>query len=403
MTDKTGHNSASGDRVRIPRHPDNDHTEVAARERRDFLKARTGVELTHVAQASFDPAITQGNIENYIGVAQVPIGLAGPVRIHGEHVQGEDVCVPLATTEGTLVASYSRGMRILSEAGGVKTTLVERHMQRAPVFHFDDARGARDFSHWVDLHMSEIRAAAEASSSVVRLSHIEHYAVGPMLHLRFNFETGDAAGQNMSGKAALAACQWIAANHPGGARFTLSGAMDTDKKHSQINVLHSRGARIVAEARIPDALIRERLGTSAAEMFRARLNSFAGSVMAGSANNGMHAANALAALFIATGQDAANVAESHAAMTYVRLEDDGETYYWSITLPALIVATFGGGTGLPTQSECLDILGCKGAGKVGRFIEICAATVLAGEISLGAAVVAGDWVDSHEKLGRNRN
>ena len=115
------------------------------------------------------------------------------------------------------------------------------------------------------------------------------------------------------------------------------------------------------------------------------------------------AANALAALFIATGQDAANVAESHAAMTYVRLEDDGETYYWSITLPALIVATFGGGTGLPTQSECLDILGCKGAGKVGRFIEICAATVLAGEISLGAAVVAGDWVDSHEKLGRNRN
>jgi hydroxymethylglutaryl-CoA reductase (NADPH) len=120
----------------------------------------------------------------------------------------------------------------------------------------------------------------------------------------------------------------------------------------------------------------------------------------------MHAANALAALFIATGQDAANVAESHAAMTYVRLEDDPETgepaYYWSITLPSLIVATFGGGTGLPTQSECLELLGCKGAGKVGRFIEICAATVLAGEISLAGAVVTGDWVDSHEKLGRNR-
>jgi hydroxymethylglutaryl-CoA reductase (NADPH) len=196
------------------------------------------------------------------------------------------------------------------------------------------------------------------------------------------------------------------ANHPGGARYTLSGAMDTDKKHSQLNVLHSRGARVVAEARIPDALLRERVGVAAADLFRARLNSFAGSVMAGSANNGMHAANALAALFIATGQDAANVAESHTAMTYVRLEDDPETgepsYYWSITLPALIVATFGGGTGLPTQSECLDLLSCRGAGKVGRFIEICAATVLAGEVSLAGAVVAGDWVESHEKLGRNR-
>jgi hydroxymethylglutaryl-CoA reductase (NADPH) len=393
-------------RARIPRRKDDDHTEDAAAERRAFLAERTGVELTHVGRASIDPGLTKGNIENYIGCAQVPIGVAGPLRIRGEHIQDEDVYVPLATTEGTLAASYNRGMRILTEAGGVKTTIHERFMQRAPVFHFDDARGARDFRAWIKSHEREIKAAAEASSSVVKLSHFETYAVGPMLHVRFNFETGDAAGQNMAGKAADAACRWIAANHPGGARYTLSGAMDTDKKHSQLNMLHSRGARVIAEARIPDALLRERVGTSAAELFRARLNSFAGSVMAGSANNGMHAANALAALFIATGQDAANVAESHAAMTYVRLEDDPETgepaYYWSITLPSLIVATFGGGTGLPTQSECLELLGCKGVGKVGRFIEICAATVLAGEISLAGAVVAGDWVESHEKLGRNR-
>ncbi len=389
-------------RAPVPRRKDDDHTRDAAAERRAFIEARSGANLTHVGGYSFDPAVTRGNIENFIGAAQVPIGLAGPLRVRGEHILDEDVYVPLATTEGTLVASYNRGMRILSEAGGVTTTIVERYMQRAPVFHFDSARGARDFAVWVEAHMDAIRAAAEATSSVAKLSHIERYAVGPMLHLRFNFETGDAAGQNMSGKAADAACRWIAANHPGGARYTLSGAMDTDKKHSQLNVLHSRGARVVAEARIPDAVLRQRVGTGAADLFRARLNSFAGSVMAGSANNGMHAANALAALFIATGQDAANVAESHAAMTYVRLEDDGQTYYWSITLPALIVATFGGGTGLPTQSECLDMLGCRGRGKVGRFIEICAATVLAGEVSLAGAVVAGDWVESHEKLGRNR-
>ncbi|MFW6299317.1 MAG: hydroxymethylglutaryl-CoA reductase [Oceanicaulis sp.] len=378
-------------RARIPRHAEGDHTEAAAAERREFLRTRTGAELTHVARASIDPAATRGNIENYIGAAQVPIGVAGPLRVRGEHIEDEDVYVPLATTEGTLVASYSRGMRILSEAGGVKTTIHERYMQRAPVFHFDGARGARDFKAWLGANMAGVRAAAEASSSVATLSHVETYAIGPMLHVRFNFKTGDAAGQNMAGKAAFAACEWIAAHHPGGARYTLSGAMDTDKKHSQLNMLNSRGARVIAEARIPDRVLRERVGTNAAELFRARLNSFAGSVLAGSANNGMHAANALAALFIACGQDAANDAET------------GEpVYYWSITLPALIVATFGGGTGLPTQSECLELLGCKGKGKVGRFIEICAATVLAGEVSLAGAVVAGDWVESHEKLGRNR-
>jgi len=389
-------------RAPVPRRKDDDHSREAAEERRAFIEQRTGARLDHVGAFSFDPAVTRGNIENFIGAAQVPIGLAGPLRIRGEHIQDEDVYVPLATSEGTLAASYNRGMRILTEAGGVKTTIVERYMQRAPVFHFEDARGARDFARWLDANMDGVRAAAEATSSVARLSHIERYAIGPMLHLRFNFETGDAAGQNMSGKAADAACRWIAQNHPGRARYTLSGAMDTDKKHSQLNMLHSRGARVVAEARIPSALLRERVGVDAEALFRVRLNSFAGSVLAGSANNGMHAANALAALFIATGQDAANVAESHAAITYVRLEDAGETYYWSITLPALIVATFGGGTGLPTQAECLDILGCRGKGKVGRFIEICAATVLAGEISLAGAVVAGDWVESHETLGRNR-
>ena len=388
-------------RAPVPRDKTNDHTHDAARMRREFLTARTGLGLEHVGSYSFDPGVTAGNIENFIGVAQVPIGLAGPLRINGEHVS-EDVYVPLATTEGTLVASYNRGMRILTESGGVKTTIHERFMQRAPVFHFDDARGARSFAQWVDRNLDGIRAAAEATSSVAKLSHIERYSVGPMLHLRFNYETGDAAGQNMCGKATLAACEWIAANHPGGARYTLSGAMDTDKKHSQLNVLHSRGARVIAEARIPDRVLRERAGVAAADLFRARLNSFAGSVMAGSANNGMHAANGLAALFIACGQDAANIAESHTAMTFVRLEDEGETYYWSITLPALIVATFGGGTQLPTQGECLDILGCRGKGKVGRFIEICAATVLAGEISLASAVVAGDWVESHDRLGRNR-
>ena len=385
---------------RVPRDKENDYSKDAAQTRRKFAEEKSGAALAHVGAYSFDPATLPGNIENFIGAAQVPIGLAGPLVVNGEHAKGA-FYVPLATTEGTLVASYNRGMRLLREAGGVKTTVVERYMQRAPVFHFPDARAARDFGRWIDAHLDDIRRAAEATTSVGKLARLQQWSVGPMLYLRFNYTTGDAAGQNMCGKATLAACNWIAENHAAAPRFTLSGAIDTDKKHSHMNVLHSRGARVIAEATIPDALLREVMGTDAATLFRARLVSNAGGMLAGTVNNGMHSANGLTALFIATGQDVANIAESHAAITFVELLASGD-YYWSITIPSLIVATFGGGTGLATQRECLELLGCVGKGKVEKFIEICAATVLAGEISLASAVVAGDWVESHDKYGRNR-
>ena len=387
-------------RDRIPRDKANDYTAEMAASRRAFAEEKTGARLAHVGAASFDPAILPGNIENFMGVAQVPLGLAGPLLVNGEHAKG-NFFIPMATTEGTLVASYNRGMRLLSEAGGVKCTVVERYMQRAPVFHFNDARGARDFGAWLDENMDGVRKAAEATTSVGKLHHVQQFGVGPMRYLRFNYTTGDAAGQNMTGKATLAACQWIGAKYPGGARYTLSGAIDTDKKHSHMNTLHSRGARVVAEATIPDALMRQIMGMDVASMFRARLVSHVGGMLAGTANNGMHSANGLTAMFIATGQDVANIAESHAAITFVDLLDNGD-YYWPITIPSLIVATYGGGTGLATQRECLEMLGCYGAGKVEKFAEICAGVVLAGEISLAAAVLAGDWVESHDKLGRNR-
>jgi hydroxymethylglutaryl-CoA reductase (NADPH) len=385
---------------RVPRDKTNDYTKAAAAARRAFAEEKSGTRLDHVGAYSFDPATLPGNIENFIGAAQVPIGLAGPLVVDGEHAKGA-FYVPMATTEGTLVASYNRGMRLLREAGGARTTLVERYMQRAPVFHFESARAARDFGAWLDAHFGEVKAAAEETTSVGKLSHIQQWSVGPMRYLRFNYATGDAAGQNMAGKATLAACNFIAAHYPGGAHFTLSGATDTDKKHSHMNMLHSRGARVVAEATIPDRLLRDIMGTDAATLFRARLVSNAGGMLAGTVNNGMHSANGLTALFIATGQDVANIAESHAAITFVEMKPNGD-YYWSITIPSLIVATYGGGTGLATQRECLELLGCAGKGKVGKFAEICAATVLAGEVSLASAVVAGDWVEAHDKYGRNR-
>ena len=387
-------------RERIPRDPDGDYTEEMASRRRQFVLEHTGAELHHVGAYSFDPGVVPGNIENFMGVAQVPIGLAGPLRIHGEHARG-DFYVPLATTEGTLVASYNRGMRLLTENGGVRSTVVDEEMQRSPAFILSDALHAREFGIWVDDHTDQVRQATEATTRTGHLTYIGHYGIGPLLYLRLNYKTGDAAGQNLTGKATLAACEWIRENHPDHPSYVLSGNIDTDKKHSQINMLLTRGKRVIAEATINRDLMRRLMGVDTRDLFRARQISQAGAFLVGAANNGAHAANGLTAMFIATGQDVANISESHAGVAYSQLLDNGD-YYWSITLPALIVATYGGGTALPTQQECLAMLGCVGAGKVRKFAEICAAVVLAGEISLSSAIMVGDWVSSHDRLGRNR-
>ncbi len=388
---------------KIPRDKTNDFTDKMIGERQAFVAAQTGAAIPHISAGTIPPAALPGNIENMLGVAQVPIGLAGPIHVRGEHIDGS-VYVPMATTEGTLVASYSRGMRLLTACGGVKVTVVERFMQRAPVFYFADAREARDFGKWLTANLDGVRTAAEATTSIGKLSHIEQYGVARLRYLRMNFTTGDAAGQNMSGKAAQAACNWIMENYPArtdAMSYTLSGAIDTDKKHSHLNTLHSRGARIVAEAVIPAAQMQGIMHASTKAIYDVRQVSMVGGMLAGTSNNGLHAANALAAIFIATGQDAANVAESQAGITYMELRENGDLY-WSITLPSVIVATYGGGTGLPTQREALEIMDCYGSGKVERLCEIIGAAVLAGEISLSAAVVAGHWVESHDALGRNR-
>jgi hydroxymethylglutaryl-CoA reductase (NADPH) len=388
------------DRKPVPRDRENDYSREAAEMRREFLREQTGAELEHVGSYSFDPGVLPGNVENFSGVAQVPIGIAGPVRINGEHAQG-DFYVPLATTEGTLVASYNRGMRLLTECGGVKTTVVDDHMQRAPAFIFEDALQARDFGGWVDEHFADIKAAAEETTRSGQLTSIGHYQVSCLMYLRFNYTTGDAAGQNMTGKATFAVCEWIKANYPGKLDYVLSGAIDTDKKHSQINMLLTRGKRVVAECVIKNDVLQRLMRVDTQTLFNYRQIGMVGGFLASSSYNGAHAANGLTAIFIATGQDVANISESHAGITYSKLLPNGD-YYWSVTLTSLIVATYGGGTGLPTQRECLELLGCYGKGNVRKFAEICAATVLAGDTSLTSAILANEWVSSHDQMGRNR-
>lgn len=387
---------------RIPRQMVDDYGDEAIRERQQFVAEFAQKPVEHITHYSFDPHTAKGNVENFTGVAQVPIGFAGPIQINGEHAQGEFV-VPMATTEGTLVASYNRGMKVLNLSGGVQTTVVGDAMQRAPVFVFANAREAREFVKWVQENVEPIRAEAEASSSVAKLQYIDPYLASKFAYLRFNFTTGDAAGQNMVGRATFAASNWILENYPAGKieRFYLESNFATDKKASQVNILHTRGKRVTAEAVVKKDVLARVMRVDTESLHYHWNVATIGAFLSGANNNGAHTPNAITAIFIATGQDVANVSESSAGALYTELLDSGDLYI-SLTIPSLIVATYGGGTGLATQRECLELMGCYGKGKVTKFAEIVAAVALAGEVSLGAAISSSDWVSSHEQYGRNR-
>jgi hydroxymethylglutaryl-CoA reductase (NADPH) len=385
----------------VPCAKDDNYGEAIIAERQAFIEATTDVRLRHVSQYSFEPAVTKGNVENFTGVVQVPLGFAGPLRIHGLHAHG-DFLIPMATSEGTLVASYNRGMKVLNLSGGVTCTVQGDHMQRAPVFVFTNAREALVFRRWVEDHLEDLQREAETTTGSGHLDYVDTYLASKFAYLRFNFTTGDAAGQNMVGRATFAACCWLLEHYPHPiCRFFLESNLASDKKAAQMNLLHSRGKRVTAECVVKRDVLYEVMRARPEDLVYHWGVANIGSLLAGAINNGAHSANALAAMFIATGQDVANLAEGSSGLLYTELTPAGD-FYASITIPSLIVATHGGGTGLPTQQECLRVLGCFGSGKVCKLAEIMAGVVLAGEVSLGAAISSLEWVSSHEKLGRNR-
>lgn len=391
---------------KIPRSSDNDYSKEIISERQKFLEEKTGASLQHTRQFSFDPASMEGNCEHLFGVAQVPIGVAGPLLVNGEHAQGE-FYVPMATIEGTLIASYNRGMRVIRESGGVTTTVCGEAMQRAPSFVFRTGREARDFSLWLGEHFEQVRAQAEATTSVGKLVEIERYVYHNFVNTRFNYTTGDAAGQNMTGRATYVACEWISKQYPQLRHYLLSSNFDTEKKPSYVNSLGGRGRRVTAEVTIPRRVLTEVLRITPEQMAYGQKLSLLSSFIAGSSSNAAHPVNGLAALYIATGQDAACIGEASQSTVYSYVTRNGDLYF-SITLPGLVMASYGGGTNLATQRECLELMGCYGKGKALKLLEIAAATVVAGELSLGAATRRdketgkNEWVDAHESLGRNR-
>lgn len=381
--------------------------EEQAEVRRRALAALTGTTLDHLGRYSLDAGRAgRRNCENFIGAAQVPMGIAGPLSVRGEEMDGE-VYVPLATTEAALVASTNRGCSALRAAGGARVRVEDVGMTRAPVFRTEGIDQTRDFLRWVAEHEAEIRESAEGTSRYLKLRDIRSHTFGTTVLLRFRFETGDAMGMNMVTVACDRVIRQVIEPGTGVQCVALSGNYCTDKKAATINVHEGRGKRIFAEAVLEAGVLRRCLKTDARALVEAQYRkNLLGSIAAGSLGYNAHFANVVAAFFIATGQDPAHVVEGSLGITCVEARGP-EAVYASIYMPDVPLGAIGGGMQLATQKEALAILGVRPDPErpgtaVRRLAEILGAVVLAGEVSLLAAFTSRDLARAHEKLAWGR-
>jgi hydroxymethylglutaryl-CoA reductase (NADPH) len=382
----------------LPRLKDQGYDPGRVRQRRVWIERRTATSLHHIGACSFDSEQMRGNIENPIGVAQVPMGVAGPVWVRGQHANGL-FYVPMATSEGALIRSYERGMVSLTHAGGVQAAILEDENQITPTFFFEDVKSARGFAGWAQRSLPELRTIAATTTRHGQLNNLKCYQLGRQVLMNLGFTTGDAQGMNMMVKATEAVCRWIE-EHYAGCRYDIFSGMSSEKRASGFVMGRGKGKRVTAGAFLPTELLQTYLRVTPEQLHRVWQNTVLGHLQAGTIGYNAHYANGLAAIFIATGQDVANVVNSACGITNFELDPAG--IYASVTLPALSVATVGGGTGLPTQREALEIMSCYGSNHARKLAEIVAATLLGGEISMGAALASGDFVSAHERYGRNR-
>jgi hydroxymethylglutaryl-CoA reductase (NADPH) len=343
----------------------------------------------------------QKNIEHLIGTVKIPVGIAGPLRVNGLFASG-DYYVPLATTEAALVASYSRGAELITASGGCAVVTLNEGIGRAPGFAFSSLEEAGTFAAWAATQHEQFRSECTSTTSHGSLTDVRTTIEGNHVYLHFEFLTGDASGQNMVTIATGAICRFIEANSPIRPQYWFIEAnISGDKKASAQSFLSVRGRKVSTEALIPAAIIERRLRTTPARMVDYWRMAALGGVMSGTIGVHGHFANGLAALYLACGQDVAAVAESATGVTRFEITPAGDLYA-AATLPNLVVGTVGGGTSLPSQKACLDLMGLAGAGHARALGEVCAALCLAGELSIIGALCAGEFVRAHQKLARGK-
>lgn len=369
-----------------------------------FLEKKLNIKLDAIKNTVLNPEECKPNIENMIGAAQVPLGIAGPVKVNGEYASGS-FYIPLATSEGALVASVSRGCKVINESQGADSVIVKDQQSRSILFKANSVKEVKKFGDWVKKNFSKLKKAGEAGEKFIEIERINHYILGLNIWLRLRARTNDAMGMNMVTIAGKKIADYVMENYQGEIEFiSETGNMCVDKKPSALNLIQSRGKRVIASVNIPRGVIKDVLKTTPEKLVDMNYRkNLLGSAASASLGYNAHFANIIAAIFIATGQDVAHTVDGSLGFTTVEQNEKGVNF--SITLTDLQVGTVGGGTSLKTQKQALAILNVAGPGSPPgnnskRLAEIISVAVLAGEISLLGALCSKDLAKSHEKLNR---
>ncbi len=381
------------------------YTEDARLERLQYVRDNTDAKFERVAETTLEAKALVSNIEAFVGSVEIPVGIAGPLHIKGGHAEGL-FYAPMATTEGALLASATRGATALSRSGGVNVRVIGQRMLRVPVFVLSDLNSALFFAEWVKDHYSEIAEQTRKYSNYANLVEVNTELMGRTVHVQFAYETGDAAGQNMTTTCTWQACQWIIAQMQQFSgiefeNFMIEANLSNDKKVTYNSFLKGRGVRVLAECLLTDDVCQKVLKVTPKQLFTAYNQFIGGSIASGMIGMNINIANVIGAIFTATGQDIACVHESSIGQLYLELTDDNEVYA-TLRLPSLVVGSVGGGTSLAQQKECLELIGCAGPGCSHKLAEVIAGFCLALDLSTLSAIASDQFARAHEKLGRNR-
>ncbi|MDP8230080.1 MAG: hydroxymethylglutaryl-CoA reductase [Candidatus Gorgyraea atricola] len=378
--------------IRIPHDARKNYDEDFVKERREWLSAKTNTKFSHISHYSIKSTDVKGNIENFIGVSQVPLGIVGPLKINGEYAKGT-FYVPFATTEGALLSTYQRGAIAITKAGGVKIGIHKDENHIDPIFLLKNLEDAEGFIKWTRDNFNLLSEKVKEATGHGKLMSITPYIMGRRVALKFSYYTEDAMGANMIGIATDKICKFIS-GHVKIEKYLLRSNLSSEKKASGVNLLIGYGKEVSAEAILQEKIVRRHLNSSPKEISRAWHSWALGSFHAGIVGPNAHFANGLAAVSIACGQDAAHIVNACIGITMLEMLDSGDLYT-ALKLPNILVGTVGGGTALGTQRECLEMIGCYGNGKSKKFAEIIAATLLAGEIGICAGITSDEFLEPH--------
>jgi len=379
------------------------NSQSSIKQRIDHL-ANENIFIEKIQEHGLQLSEIRKNIESFVGSIEMPLGLVGPLLMNSLEKPEHVYCLA-GTLEGALVASMNRGAKALSLSGGVNTAFVHQKMVRAPLFIFEKMNDSLIFCKWVDSHFSAIKKVAEQHSNHAKLLELTHFVTGRSVHLKFVFSTGDAAGQNMTTTCTWHAMLWIVEEFKKQTdvtivHFVIEGNSSSDKKVSGYSINSGRGVHAVAECFLTEEVINKVLRTNSKDILKCFSTSIVASRLNGMIGYNINVSNAIAAIFVATGQDLGSVHESAVGVLNVEATEQG--LYLSLNLPTLVIGTVGGGTHVSKQKEALELMGCYGKGKIQRFAQMIVAFSLALEISTYAAIVSGEFARAHEKLGRNK-